>query len=497
MKGKSLNDLLLSGPSLQTNIVDILTKWRMLKYVYSADIQKIYRQINVHPDHRKFQRILWRFSEEEPISIFELNTVTYDVVSSAYQALRSIRQLSLDEYERFPQVVKFPNENMYVDDGFFGADTIDEAIVLAKQFHDFLMAGGFPLRKWAANHPDLLAHLPLDWLAEEPINESLISQDHMLLGLIWNPLADNFSFSSEFPNLSYPITKRKVLSLLAKLYDPLGLLSPLTIRSKIFFQTLWSVQIKESFNDPSSSERKLDWDDPLPENLVPIWSSIYSDLKKVESISVSRWLNSQTKSRMELHGFSDASTKALSAAIYLRVIQDGKSTASIVAAKTKVAPVKTLTVPRFKLCASLLLAKLASHIVKALHLEIYPLHLWTDSKVALTWIKSSPHLWQTFVSHRIAEISRLLPSAHWHHIEGSINPADLATRGLSTSNYRSPFCGGMDLHFSLIVLSLILKILLHSILLIVLNVGKWLFKLSRKLPPNVNLSYVVLGFLIF
>ena len=142
MKGKSLNDLLLSGPSLQTNIVDILTKWRMLKYVYSADIQKMYRQINVHPDHRKFQRILWRFSEEEPISIFELNTVTYDVVSSAYQALRSIRQLSLDEYERFPQVVKFPNENMYVDDGFFGADTIDEAIVLAKQFHDFLMAGG-------------------------------------------------------------------------------------------------------------------------------------------------------------------------------------------------------------------------------------------------------------------------------------------------------------------------------------------------------------------
>ena len=72
----------------------------------------MYRQITLHPDHRHFQRIFWQFSEDEPISIFYLNTVTYGVVPSAYQVLRSIRQFYLDEYERFPLVINYPKENM-------------------------------------------------------------------------------------------------------------------------------------------------------------------------------------------------------------------------------------------------------------------------------------------------------------------------------------------------------------------------------------------------
>ena len=432
LNGQSLNDTLFAGPSLQTNIVDILIKWRFLRYVYSADIQKMYRQINVHEDHRKFQRILWRFSEDDPISIYNLNTVTYGVVSSAFQALRSIRQLVADEADNFPQVIDFPRDNMYVDDAFFGADSIEEAISLSNRFHDFLMAGGFPLRKWAANDHRLLNHLPKEWLAEEPINDSLVPESHTLLGLIWNPASDNFGFASDFPDIAPPLTKRKVLSLLAKLYDPLGILSPLTIRSKVFFQSLWSFEIHESFNDSSSPKRKLGWDDSLPENLTQIWNSIYSDLKEVRSLSVPRWLSCQTDSRLELHGFCDASTKALSAVLYLRVLNDDKIFVSLIAAKTKVSPVKTLSIPRLELCAALLLSKLSSNVQKALHLQSSPIHLWSDSSVALAWIQSSPHLWQTFVSHRVAEISNLVPQAQWHHIDGSINPVDAASRGISS-----------------------------------------------------------------
>ena len=159
LNGQSLNDVLFAGPSLQTNIVDIIIKWRSLRYVYSADIQKMYRQVNMKKDHHRFQRILWRFSEEDPISIFNLNTVTYGVSPSAYQALRCLRQLSIDEAKNFPSVANFTAENMYVDDAFFGADTIQEAVSIAEQFCNFLMAGGFPLRKWAANP---LSHLPVD-----------------------------------------------------------------------------------------------------------------------------------------------------------------------------------------------------------------------------------------------------------------------------------------------------------------------------------------------
>ena len=158
----SLNDTLFAGPSLQSNIVDIMIRWRSYPYVYSADIQKMYRQIEIHPDDRNFQRILWRNSPDEPISIFELCTVTYGVAPSAYQALRCLRQLSIETRDKFSRVYSFPEKNMYVDDAFFGADTIDEAKSIASEFVDFLMAGGFPLRKWTANHADLLSDISDD-----------------------------------------------------------------------------------------------------------------------------------------------------------------------------------------------------------------------------------------------------------------------------------------------------------------------------------------------
>ena len=202
----------------------------------------MYRQINVHESNRRFQRILWRFSEDDPLMIFNLNTVTYGLAPSAYQALRCLRQLSADEGETYPLVCSFPEKNICVDDAFFGADTIEESVSLAKAFYDFLMVGGFPLRKWAANQPSLLEHLPVEWLAEKPAEDSLTSQNHPLLGLIWNPSNDEFSFSTEFPELNHIVTKRQVLSILAKLYDLLGMLSPLTIRSTYFFKNLWSCQ---------------------------------------------------------------------------------------------------------------------------------------------------------------------------------------------------------------------------------------------------------------
>ena len=322
---------------------------------------------------------------------------------------------------------------MYVDDAFFGADSIQEAVSIAAQFCNFLMAGGFPLRKWAANHPDLLSHLPVDWLAEEPLDESLISQHHPLLGLVWNPLTDSFSFSTDFPKLHEPLTKRQVLSLLAKLYDPLGMLSPLTVRSKIFFQGLWSYRSLSGSDDAIESEKSLNWDDPLPESLAETWKSLYADLQEVQHIQIPRWINHNAGSQVELHGFSDASKDAMAAVVYLRVLNDEKVSVSLLAAKTKVTPVKTLSTPRLELCAAVLLAKLVSSIQKALHLENQPAHLWSDSSVALSWICSSPHLWQVFVANRTAEIDSLMPSARWHHIDGEINPADAPSRGISAS----------------------------------------------------------------
>ena len=126
----------------------------------------------------------------------------------------------------------------------------------------------------------------------------------------------------------------------------------------------------------------------------------------------------------------------MAAVVYLRILDNDKVFVSLLAAKTKVAPVKTST-PRLELCAALLLVKLAAAVQRAFHLENQPAHLWSDSSVALSWICSSPHLWQVFVANRTAEIARFMPSASWHHIDGEINPADAPSRGIPTSELTS------------------------------------------------------------
>ena len=133
-----------------------------------------------------------------------------------------------------------------------------------------------------------------------------------------------------------------------------------------------------------------------------------------------------------MHGFGDASQDAIAAAMYIRILYSNSSSMNLIISKTKVSPIKTQTIPRLELCAAVMLAKLVHSMIESLNLSQFPVHLWSDSKDTLAWIHSSPHLWQTFISHRIAEIQNLLPDAQWHHIDGLINPADPATKGIST-----------------------------------------------------------------
>ena len=135
---------------------------------------------------------------------------------------------------------------------------------------------------------------------------------------------------------------------------------------------------------------------------------------------------------LEIHGFRDASKEAMCASIYLRILNNSYCTMHLLI--SKVAPIKTQTTARLEFCAALLLSKLVDSILDLLHISKYPVYLWSDSMVTLAWIKSSPHFWQPFISHRVAEIQKLTSNVHWHHIDGKLNPADLATRDISQSS---------------------------------------------------------------
>ncbi|XP_046608774.1 uncharacterized protein LOC124299556 [Neodiprion virginianus] len=207
-----------------------------------------------------------------------------------------------------------------------------------------------------------------------------------------------------------------ILSQAAQLFDPLGWLTPITTRAKITIQSTWLINAK--------------WDDPLPQHILQDWREFHTQWTTLSNIRIPRWLI--RTNRIELHGFSDASEQAYADVLYLRALQEnGRSETLLIAAKSKVAPLKQVSLPRLKLCAAHLLTKLAHHTLKLTNWNNITTYLWIDSTVTLSWIQAPPRRWKTYVANRVAEIQTLLPEAQWNHIPGQHNPTDCASRGLS------------------------------------------------------------------
>ncbi|XP_076302063.1 uncharacterized protein LOC143220282 [Lasioglossum baleicum] len=430
----SLNDCLHVGPNLLPLLADVLLRWRMHLYVVTADVTKMYRQILVQPEDRDFQRILWRDEESRQVSEYRLNTVTYGLSCAPYLAVRTLRQLAEDEGTRFPIGAKALQNDTYVDDILTGADSIPALKETAGQLLQLCKAGGFPLQKWASNAAELLDFIQQS--CQDPARQPSQHQDtqgpskiwtdttHSALGLQWSPADDTFRFFIHKAD-TQPLTKRGLVSKAAQLFDPLGWLTPVTVRSKISIQTTWLLG--------------LDWDDPLPPTLASEWRNFCAELKQLEQVKVSRPLfqNSRPELR-EFHGFADASERAYGAVLYLRTkTPDLQWTLTLVAAKSKVAPLQQVSLPRLELCAAHLLARLTQHIATTLNMAGMSIHLWSDSTVALGWIQGHPSRWKTYVANRVADIQRLVPDAHWHHVVGIKNPADCASRGISPSQLLS------------------------------------------------------------
>ncbi|XP_071643002.1 uncharacterized protein [Temnothorax longispinosus] len=415
--GAALNKYLQTGPNLLPALAEILLRWRRHRYVFAADIEKMYRQIEVHPEDRDLQRIVWRESPSDVLLEFLLITLTYGLACSAFLAIRTLHQLAKDEGVEFPLGAIALLLETYMDDVLSGADTISRAKEIRRQLDRICMAGGFPLKKWSANEASILDEVPPeDRLQREP-RWWLPGESHLTLGLRWHPREDQFAYSTQLTQLE-AITKRSVLSLAARLFDPLGWLAPTTVLAKILFQSTWLLG--------------LDWDTQLPDTDVRRWLEFQAGLPLLETIRVPRWLESDQEGvKRELHGFADASEKAYAAVVYLRTeSSSGEVVVSLVTAKTKVAPLKQVSLARLELNAAALLVRLANHARRVLKIEEDPTHLWTDATVVLGWIRGHPASWKTYVANRVSEIQLTLPDAYWHHVPGRENPADCASRGL-------------------------------------------------------------------
>ncbi|XP_043468116.1 uncharacterized protein LOC122502236 [Leptopilina heterotoma] len=416
--GVSINDLHMVGPTVQPDLLSIIIRSRIHSFFVGADISMMYRRVLIEDEQRSLQRILWRTNTQDPIQTYELNTVTYGLTSSSFLAIRCLMQLAKECEISHPEVSKIIRESMYVDDLLYSVDSIEGAIKNCNDLSRILASAGFPLRKWFSNEKLIIEGLEFA-NQKLPCHTIDLGENDTIktLGLSWFSSSDEFMYKINVSLDSETCTKRTILSAIARIYDPLGLLGPCIILAKIIMQKLW--------RDKSS------WDEALPLALALKWNEFISDLSSLETLRIPRHVGCSSPVTLEIHSFSDASEKAYGAAVYVRSTDEfGIVHSKLLCAKSKVAPIKTITIPRLKLCAAQMLAKLVNKAKESFDVNITGTYYWCDSTIVLSWLKLEPCTLKTFVSNRVADIQNLTCITDWHHVSSQDNPADMLSRGM-------------------------------------------------------------------
>lgn len=283
--------------------------------------------------------------------------------------------------------------------------------------------GGFLLRKWRSNEPEALRHLPPHLVDTRPSHDLPTDSKYTkVLGIEWNTELDSLRLTAGVFTSERALTKRALASNVAKIYDILGWYSPTVIKLKILLQQLWIT--------------KLGWDELIPSSIQSSWEKWQREFPLLTEKQIPRYYYQGAAQivSVQLHGFSDASEHAYGGVVYLRATDsNGTVRVSLVMAKTRVAPIKAISLPRLELCGAVVMAKLLDHCRKVLGISLSEVWAWTDSTIVLSWLQGNPRRFKPFVGNRVAEVMELVPPDRWKHIPGIDNPADCASRGLYPS----------------------------------------------------------------
>lgn len=412
--GVSLNDTLLIGRKLHHDILKIIFNFRLYDICFTADIAKFYRMVFIHPTERCYQHILWRESPSDEIKTYELLTNTYGLRSSGFVAVRTLQQLASDEGMLYPQAADILMQGFFVDDLLWSTQNLTEACTLQDELVSLLKLGGFDLRKWASNSPELLSRIGADQAVAINFSDDTVCPSLKVLGLKWLPGDDCFSFDYNMSDSTY--TKRSVLKLLASIFDPVGFLSPCTFLAKCIMQDLWKLN--------------LGWDDPLPNDLREKWTIFITSLSSLSTIKIERHMLIPQFCGVHLIAFCDASARGYAACIYVRSVDPNNGVKTrLLISKSKVAPIKPFSIPRLELMATVLLSKLILFVQKNIKNLNFQVTALTDSSVVLAWLQTPPYKLKTFVSSRVAQVVEVVSSNSWYHVRSENNAADVCSRG--------------------------------------------------------------------
>ena len=443
--GYALNSCLYQGPCLFPDLVHLLIRFRLFFYVFMLDISKMFLRIKlVHG--KDYLRFLWReCAQNVPPEIWRMIVITFGIISSPFQAVFVVRKHAELFKKIYDMAHRSVQESMYMDDVCDGSFVQKEATKMVVQIYQLLLKASMEPHKFASNCLEVLKDIP-DKLKNEKTKTKI-------LGIQWDTASDKLTFDfidkleesdeeqedcekssldskKKVDSTIEKTTKRKFLQQSAKIFDPLGLISPLTTNVKVLFQQLWL--------------QNLAWDDLLPKSMHQQWSDWKTDIKEVVELQKQRCFFDEKRgvpSSIELFAFGDASEKAFATAIYVKgTYKDGTSTSKLVISKTRVTPMTMMknektfeTIVRLELLAALITARALKFVQEAIlpRLEIANSYCFTDSLINLWRIKNGPDKYKVWVGGRIKEILSTTKMEDWFHCPGTLNPADLPSRGLT------------------------------------------------------------------
>ncbi|XP_063321729.1 uncharacterized protein LOC134619834 [Pelmatolapia mariae] len=426
----SLNKNLLPGPVLGSTLLGVLLRFREYAVAISGDIRGMFHQVRLLPEDQPLLRFLWRDGERERSpDVYEWRVLPFGTTCSpccaTYALQRHVKDHSEDNEEALYSVL----HAFYVDNCLQSLQSQTQAKDLIDKMRALLASGGFEIRQWASNTPEVISHLPTEAKSTECelwLTTNKTEPQESSLGLLWRCSSDTLGYKHRAIPRTAP-TLRYVYRVLASQYDPLGYIIPFTTRAKVLVQALW--------------KKERGWDEPIADELLSVWLAWESELPYLPNLSLPRCYTPgiSAGSPVNLHIFCDASERAYGAVAYLRVETDSNEVkVAFVMARSRVAPKRQLSIPRLELCAALAGAQLAKVLQTELTLPLQTTTLWTDSTTVLHWIQSESQQYKVFVGTRIAEIQELVGAESWRYVPSEENPADDITRGKSLRDLTKP-----------------------------------------------------------
>ncbi|XP_075170474.1 uncharacterized protein LOC142242837 [Haematobia irritans] len=445
--GVSLNSILLKGPDMISSLPGVIFRFREKSVAVSGDIEQMFHRIYIREEDCDAQRFLWRSCNTERSPDIYIMKVMIFGASCAPCTSQYIKNLNASKFEsKYPKAVTAIVKNHYVDDFLASTDTIEEAKQLSAEVRYIHSKGGFNIRNWCSNSVDVLRFLNTEANCEpKSLGISTNSEPEKVLGIFWVSSKDIITYKIshtifEENNLRNRIpTKREVLKVLMSIYDPLGLVGNFLMYLKIVLQEIW--------------RSSIGWDESIKTPQAEKWLKWVSYLPQIRELEIPRCylqtLKNYNNGNVELHTFVDASENGYAAVAYFRITSGSKIIVSLIGSKTRVAPLKLVSIPRLELMAALIGSRFAKNVMECHTIDIKRRVFWSDSRTVLSWIRSDHRKYHQFVAFRVSEILDMSDAAEWRWISGKENVADEAKKWSSRpdfSNSNRWFTGPPFLH---------------------------------------------------